>query len=93
MTGWARIKTIAAYVGVSERTVRSWLKQGLRHSRVKGTVLIKFAWADEFIEGFAGDISRVDRIVEEVTSEVRTLAQRPQGENEPKTKQPLEQRQ
>ncbi len=88
MQGYARVKPIAKYAGVSERTVRSWLGMGLRHARVKGTVLIKFEWLDEFIERFGGDIPRVDRIVEEVTVEMRELAHGPQG-----AKKSLEQRQ
>ena len=64
--GWARIKGAADYSGVSERTLRSWLKEGLKHSRLpSGTILIKLAWIDEFLEGYQETENRVDSIVNE----------------------------
>lgn len=64
--GWARINRAAEYAGVKERTLRSWLKEGLKHSRLpSGTVLIKLAWIDEFLERFQETENRVDSIVNE----------------------------
>ena len=62
MEGWAKAKRIAKYTGVSERTLRSWLKNGLKYSKIGGIVLIRFRDADEFIEKFRVE-SDVDLIV------------------------------
>ena len=68
MEGWAKIKPAAQYAGISERTLRQWLKEGLRHTRLKtGTVLIKYTWVDEFLEQFeVGSESEVERIVNSI---------------------------
>ena len=53
MDGWTKIKQAAKYAGVSERTVRDWLKNGLKHSRLtSGTVLIKYTSIDAYLERF-----------------------------------------
>lgn len=68
-TGWFRIKAGAKYAGVSERTLRSWLKTGLRHSRLPtGTILVKREWLDEFLEHYEYDTdgSEVNRIVYQI---------------------------
>ena len=68
MNGWAKVPQIAEYMNLSQRTVRDLLKQGLRHSRLpSGTILVKYTWADEFLEQFEYDGgNRVDAIVDEV---------------------------
>lgn len=71
MKAWASIKTAAVYADVSPRTVRSWLKEGLKHSRLpSGTIRIKLEDLDEFLSQYAVDgneaRARVDGIVEEV---------------------------
>jgi len=67
MEGWGKSKDVAKYAGVSERTVRNWLKEGLRHSRLRtGRILIKYAWLDEFLEPLSDQVSEVDRVVKEV---------------------------
>ena len=49
--GWFKPKAAAEYCNVGERTLRTWLKEeGLRSSRVRGAVLIKVDWIDEFLE-------------------------------------------
>ena len=66
MSGWSKIKSAAKYAGISERTMRDWLKDGLKHSRLpSGTVLIKYAWVDEYLEAFAAKEDQVDKIVNE----------------------------
>jgi excisionase family DNA binding protein len=50
--GWAKVKDAAKYAGVSVRTLRDWLKDGLRHSRVRGTILISYTALDEYLRGF-----------------------------------------
>jgi len=66
MDGWGKIKSAAEYSGISERTMRNWLKDGLQHSRLpSGTVLIRFAAVDEYLETFAAKQDQVDKIVRE----------------------------
>lgn len=68
VTGWAKVKDAARFSGVSERTFREWLKDGLRHSRLNtGTILIKYDWIDAWLGQFEDTaISQVDAIVDEV---------------------------
>lgn len=63
--GWAKIPKVAEYMNLSKRTVYDLLKQGLRHVRMpSGTILVKYSWADEFLERFESDGgNRVDSIV------------------------------
>ncbi|OEU62875.1 MAG: hypothetical protein BBJ57_03490 [Desulfobacterales bacterium PC51MH44] len=69
MKAWGKVKTIAERSDVSPRTVRNWLKDGLPHSRVKGTILIKFEELDAFLERFAVEDDRVNRLADEVLNE------------------------
>ena len=72
MTGWAKVKGAAKYAGVSERTLRSWLSAGLRHSRLpSGLVLVSYQAIDEFIGKFEHQRDAVDQIVEETVRELR----------------------
>jgi predicted site-specific integrase-resolvase len=71
MAGWGKIKSAAAYAGVSERTLEEWLKQGLKCSRLpSGLRLIKFQWIDEFLEEFSRSKNPIDRITEDVLSKM-----------------------
>lgn len=71
MNGWAKIKPASAYAGVSPRTMRTWLKQGLRHSVLpSGTVLISFDAVDEFLSSFEKQNDQFDRILDEITKEI-----------------------
>ena len=71
MIGWAKIKQASEYAGVSPRTMRDWLKQGLPHSRLPtGTILIKLTWIDEWLESFSVGENQVDRIVEEIFQDI-----------------------
>ena len=71
MDGWGKIKPAATYAGISERTLRDFLKQGLKHSRLPtGRILIRFSDIDEYLEKFCVDENRVDRIVEEMIGEI-----------------------
>jgi excisionase family DNA binding protein len=68
--GWLKVKEAAKYCGLSERKIRSLLKEGLRHSRLRsGTILIKVEWVDEYLGGFEAQENEVDRIVDEVVRE------------------------
>ena len=67
MTGWVKIKPAARYAGVSTRTMRTWLRQGLKHSRLPtGTILIHIENIDSFLNGYAVLDNKVDRIVDEI---------------------------
>lgn len=48
MFGWGKVKPAVAYAGVSVRTMRDWLKMGLKHSRVQGCVLIRYSDVDAY---------------------------------------------
>jgi hypothetical protein len=72
LEGWTKPKGGARYAGVSERTFRPWLKHGLRHVRLKsGTILIKFEWIDQFLEGMEITSNEVDQIVNELEKELQ----------------------
>lgn len=67
MAAWGKKKDIAEYAGMSQRTIDEWLKNGLRHSRLpSGTILIRFQWIDEYLEGFEAVEDEVDRVVGDV---------------------------
>jgi hypothetical protein len=69
--GYAKVKKGAAYGGVSERTFRDWLKDGLPHFRLSsGTILVAYSDIDAWLEGFRVDGSRVDEIVDQVMSDL-----------------------
>lgn len=72
MKGWLKPKTAAVYCDVGERTMRTWLKgEGLRSTRVRGSILIKVEWLDKFLEQHELDHgNKVDRIVSDVCKEL-----------------------
>ena len=70
--GYGKVKEAARYAGVSPRTLRKFLKQGLKHVRLPtGTILIRYGWIDEFLGRFEVEDGQdhVDKLVEEVTRE------------------------
>jgi predicted site-specific integrase-resolvase len=69
MGRWLKIKTICERSDTSPRTVRKWIRAGLRHSRINGTVYVKEDWLDEFMEAHAVDNQQVDQIVQDVVKE------------------------
>ena len=67
MDGWGKIPKAAEYAGVSARTMRKYLKKGLRHSRLPtGTVLVKFNDIDEFLSKYQSNGDEVGQITDEV---------------------------
>lgn len=71
MKGWANVKNAAKYADVSERTVRNWLKEGLKHSRLNAkTIRIQYSDIDDFLEQFQVDGHIVDNIVDSVFSDL-----------------------
>ena len=69
---WFKIKSLTQYCDVSERTCRSWLKKGLRFTRLpSGMILIKRSWIDEFLAEYEHSDNQVDDIVEGVIKEIQ----------------------
>ena len=69
--GYAKIKKASAYMGISERTFRELLKNGLRHIRLpSGTILVSYAAIDEYLVGFEVHKNQVDEIVNELMQEL-----------------------
>ena len=72
MTGWTKVKGAARYAGISERSFRNWLKQGLRHICMNtGTILVKYSWIDDFLESFEIQEDEVQRVVNEIERELQ----------------------
>jgi excisionase family DNA binding protein len=65
--GFAKVKTAAKYSNIGERTLRTWLKEGLPHFRLTtGTILIAYRDIDAWLEKFRVDGSKVDEILDEL---------------------------
>lgn len=70
--GYTKAKQAAKYAGVSERTFRDWLKDGLPHFRLStGTILIAYKDIDVWMQKFRVDMSKADAIVDELMRELR----------------------
>lgn len=70
--GWFRVRDAAKYTGVSERTVRDWLTEDLAFAKVKGIVLIKVEWLNEWLERQRvgqDRAAKINSLVDEVLSE------------------------
>lgn len=71
MQGWTKVKDGARYAGISERSFRKWLKQGLRHVRLEsGTILIRYGWIDDFLKNFEIQGDMISKIVSEIEKEM-----------------------
>ena len=67
MPEWLTVKSSTKYADRSERTVRTWLKNGLRHCKLpSGSILIKREWLDQYIEQYEVKKNKIDQIVEEI---------------------------
>ena len=69
MKGWLRIKEAPEYCGVSEGTLRMWIKdKGLKSSKVRGIVLINVADLDRFIEKYTvfDESQKIEEVVDDV---------------------------
>ena len=70
-TGFAKVKGAARFAGISERTMRTWIKQGLKHYRLpSGTILIAYGDVDDFINKFAVTEYQADQVVNAVLNEL-----------------------
>jgi hypothetical protein len=72
MSRWLSIKSVSEQCDTSPRTIRDWLRKGLRHSRIKGKLLIQELWLDEFLSSFEVNESQVDEIVKEICEDLLT---------------------
>lgn len=71
MEGWTKIEGAASYCGMSVRTIRGWLKKGLKHSRLpSGTILIRYGAIDAFLGSHEVEGDQVSRIVDEIEDEL-----------------------
>ena len=67
MQVWLRINSAAQYADVSPRTLRKWLKLGLKCVRLpSGTILIKASWIDDFLEDFVAESQSVKQVINEL---------------------------
>ena len=66
-TGWTKVKGAAKYMGLSPRTVRDLFKGGLKHVQMPtGTILLKYAWADEFLKQY----EKCENVVDDAANEI-----------------------
>ena len=68
---WFRIKTAAAQVDTTERIVRDWLRDGLRHSKAGRKIFIKPEWLNEYLEAKEVKDLDLDSIVEEALDGIK----------------------
>lgn len=72
--GWLKVKGAAEYSGVSIRTLRTWVKEGLVHSRLPtGTILISVEEIDRFLKGFEVSEDRGEQIRGIVEQSIRAV--------------------
>jgi hypothetical protein len=70
--GWASISKAAVYAGVSPRTIRNWMKMGLKYIQVNGkTKLIRYSDIDDFLDGYSPpDPHEIKRTVDDLCKKV-----------------------
>jgi excisionase family DNA binding protein len=68
---WLTVKTAKVHADAkSDRTIRNWCRNGLRHVRVNGGhIRIKRSWLDDYLRQFECSVNEVDRVVDEVLSD------------------------
>ena len=74
MEGWLKISGAADYIGLSTRSVRTLLKNGLKHSRLdSGTVLIAIKNIDEYLTRFEVAIDESRQVATAIETEVERI--------------------
>ena len=74
MEGWLKVPAAAEYMGICTRSLRSLLKQGLKHSRLPSrTVLIAVRNIDEYLENFQIDENESAQRSAEMETEIERL--------------------
>ena len=65
--GYCKVKLGAVYAGVSERTFRDWLKQGLAYHKLpSGTILVAYGDIDKYLTQFRKDGTRASEIADQI---------------------------
>ena len=74
MNGWMTMAGAAKYASVSKPTMRHWMKDGLKHSRVAANVVrIKAEDVDAYLERFTGGTNEFDEAIQKGLSKVRKM--------------------
>lgn len=70
---WGKVPTIAHYADLSPRTIRNLIKAGeIRYTKLPtGTILIKLAWIDEYLESKAITDNQLDLITKDILSDFK----------------------
>lgn len=71
MKGWYSVKEAAKYCDISERTLRNWLRNGLRYSMVNRKILIKLDWLNGYLESFEVTNHKLETLADEVIAKVK----------------------
>ena len=71
MQEWFKVKQASKYCGLSEATLRKLLKEGLPHSRIRRTILIKREWMDEYFKSFKVEHNQVDEMVDDILGDFK----------------------
>jgi excisionase family DNA binding protein len=71
MKRWLSVKSAATYADISVRTMRDWLKEGLKFSRLPtGTIRIKQSDVDKYLESYAVNENAVDAMVNAICDNI-----------------------
>ena len=69
--GWGKTTAAAEYAGVSVRTLRKWLRHGLKHSRLpSGTIWIKFSNIDAFLDQYEVESHEDSKYLNELVNDI-----------------------
>ena len=72
---WGKIQSVAEYGGLSSRTIRKLLKEGLPYCKLPtGSIIIKFSDFDDFAKRFKVQDDEVSRIADDVFRELGELS-------------------
>ena len=66
-----KVPTCARRVGVSPRTVWTWVGQGLPCVRVGGTTLIKFSDLDAWLQKHRVERNEIKRVVDDIMEKLK----------------------
>jgi hypothetical protein len=70
--GWAKVNKTATHIGMSPRSVRKLLRQGLPYSRLpSGAILISLDQVDEYIKKFQVVNDELDSVVNDVIKSIK----------------------
>ena len=71
MEGFITIEQAAQHVGVTPRTLRKWLKEGLKHVRVSSRLIrTKMAWVEDFMGSRLHSRNHIEELVNSVLGDL-----------------------